>query len=160
MARVTLDLPAELPFSCEMQVRVTDLNYADHLANDKVLALMHEARAQYFLDLGYTEMDAEGASFIMSDCVIVFKSEGFFNQKLICEVGGHDFSRVAFDLCYRFVHVDAETGERGKLLAEAKTGMVCFDYSERKVKSIPHKLRIRLGDTSLSETSIAQTENQ
>jgi acyl-CoA thioesterase FadM len=94
----------------------------------------------------------------MSDCAIVYKSEGFFNQKLICEVGGSDFSRVAFDLYYRFVHVDAETGERGKILAEAKTGMVCFDYSVKKVKSIPHRLRARLGDTSLPETATTQTE--
>jgi acyl-CoA thioesterase FadM len=146
MARVTLSLPEDLPFACELQVRITDLNYANHLANDKVLALMHEARARYFLDLGYGELDADGAAFIMSDVVIVFKSEGFFNQRLRCEVGCADFSRAGFDLCYRFTHLDPKTGAPGKLLAEAKTGMVCYDYSERKVKSIPVQVRAKLGD--------------
>ncbi|MEM7037080.1 MAG: thioesterase family protein [Bacteroidota bacterium] len=140
VARIQLEIPDTLPFSCRLPIRVTDLNYAVHLANDKVLSMMHEARAQFFISHGYTEMKAEGASFIMSDTAIVYKSEGFYGQTLRCEVGAGDFSRVAFDLYYRFV-IEGEE----KVLAEAKTGMVCFDYEKRKVRSLPEALKRKLG---------------
>lgn len=135
MPRIKLSLPPFLPFSCKLPIRITDINWGGHLANDKLLGLVHEARAQFFVYLGYTEQDAEGSSFIMGDCAIVYLSEGFYGQTLTCEVGVGDFSRVSFDIYYRFT-VDGD----GRALAEAKTGLVCFDYATRKVKSIPPKL--------------------
>lgn len=104
---------------------------------------MHEARAQFFASFGYAEDDAEGTSFIMGDCAIVYKAEGFYGQVLRCEVGAGDYSRAAFDIYYRFVIVGED-----KVLAEAKTGLVCFDYATRKVQPVPTALRERLGDVT------------
>lgn len=143
MARIQLDIPAELPFSCKLRVRITDLNYGGHLGNDKILTLMHEARALFFVHYGYTEMSAEGASFIMGDCGIVFKSEGHFNQDLICEVGVGEYTRVAMDMYYRL-----RDAESGKVVAEGKTSLINFDYDRGKVRSLPSQLRERLGDAS------------
>lgn len=145
MARIQLSLPAELPFACELTIRVTDLNYGAHLGNDRLLGLIHEARYQYFEHYGYTELQAEGVSFIMGDCAIVYIKEGFHGQRLRCEVGVGDYARSSFDVFYRFTLV--ETGER---FAEAKTGLVCFDYDTRKVKRVPEALRARLGDAFLT----------
>ncbi|MEM0999479.1 MAG: thioesterase family protein [Bacteroidota bacterium] len=147
MARVKLELPGTLPFSCKLRVRITDLNYAGHLGNDKVLSLIHEARAQYFVHYGYTELSAEGIGFIMSDCVIVFKSEGHFNQELTGEVGAGDFARASLDLYYRL-----RDAASGKIVAEAKTGMVAYDYERAKVVSIPLALKARLGNALHPET--------
>jgi acyl-CoA thioester hydrolase len=147
MPRIKLQLPAHLPFQCSLPIRITDLNYGRHLGNDKLLSLMHEARAQFFASFGYAEDDAEGTSFIMGDCVILYKAEGFYGQVLRCEVGAGDYSRAAFDIYYRFVIVGEE-----KVLAEAKTGLVCFDYSSRKVQPVPAALRARLGDVTAAAT--------
>lgn len=141
MPRIKLQLPAHLPFQCSLPIRITDLNYGRHLGNDKLLSLMHEARAQFFTSFGYAEDAAEGTSFIMGDCAILYKNEGFYGQVLRCEVGAGDYTRASFDIYYRFV-IEGE----GKLLAEAKTGMVCFDYGTRKVRPVPDALRLRLGD--------------
>ncbi len=146
MPRLKLSIPNSLPFSCELPIRITDLNYGRHLGNDKVLSLMHEARAQFFASFGYAEDAAEGTSFIMGDCAILYKSEGFYGQVLRCEVGAGDYTRAAFDIYYRFVIVGEE-----RLLAEAKTGLVCFDYATRKVQSVPVALRARLGDALAME---------
>ena len=43
-----------------------------------------------------------------------------------------------------------------RLLAEAKTGLVCFDYTTRKVQSVPEALRLRLGDALATPTSLNQ----
>ncbi len=141
MARIKLEIPQSLPFACQMPIRVTDLNYADHLANDKLLGLMHEARCRYLAHYGYTELNTEGVSFIMGDVAISFKHEGFQGQLLEIQVGVGDYTRVAFDMYYRIVIL-----ESGKTLAEAKTGLICFDYDSRKVRSVPTALRETLGD--------------
>lgn len=145
MARIKLSIPHDLPFQCSLPIRITDLNYGRHLGNDKVLSLMHEARAQYFESFGYKEDDAEGTSFIMGDCAIMYKAEGFYGQTLRCEVGAGDYTSVAFDIYYRFF-IEGED----KLLAEAKTGLVCFNYDNRKVESVPEALKLALGDVTAS----------
>lgn len=153
MARIKLSLPPQLPFTCTLPIRITDLNYGAHLGNDKLLSLMHEARVQYFAHHGYTEVNAEGTSFIMGDCAIVYIREGFYGQTLRCELGAGDYTRVSFDLFYRFVIEGTE-----EVLAEAKTGLVCFDYDTHKVKSVPQTLRDRLGDATAQAQPEAQAE--
>jgi acyl-CoA thioester hydrolase len=150
MARIKLSLPEVFPFACELTIRVTDLNYGAHLGNDRLLGLIHEARYQFFLHYGYTELAAEGTSFIMGDCAIVYIMEGFHGQRLRCEVGVGDYANSSFDVLYRFTL--AETGE---LFAEAKTGLVCFNYETRRVQRVPAALRARLGDVY----AIAATPN-
>lgn len=154
MARVKLEIPENLPFSCDLQVRITDLNYANHLANDKVLSLFHEARYQYFLYYGYTELKIEGNSLIMGDCVINFRTEGFYGDALRCEMGAGDYSRAGFDLYYRLIRIADNA-----IVAECKTGMVCFNYEQRKVESVPPRLKETLGDALLAELP-TQTSKQ
>lgn len=143
MARIKLEIPQNLPFECVIPIRITDLNYAGHLAHDKVLSLMHEARMRFFEQLGYTELAAEGTAFIMGDCAVTYKSEGFYGQKVRVKVGAGDFSRVSFDLFYQ-LKVEGAT----KLLAEAKTGLICFNYESQKVESVPEALKARLYNPS------------
>lgn len=141
MPRLKLSIPSGLPFTCVLPIRITDLNYGRHLGNDKLLSLIHEARAQFMTSFGYQEDAAEGTGFLMGDCAIVYKAEGFYGQVLRCEVGAGDYSRAAFDIYYRFTIQGEE-----KLLAEAKTGMVCYNYATKKVQAVPEALRLRLGD--------------
>lgn len=144
MGRIKLEIPADLPFVCQMTIRVTDLNYANHLANDRLLGMLHEARYQYFQHHGYSEMDIEGVGTIQGDCAIVFKQEGRYGQDILIYVGVGDYSRVSFDMFYRLVNK-----ESGKVIAEAKTGIICFDYHARQVKSVPDALKESFGDQTI-----------
>jgi acyl-CoA thioester hydrolase len=153
MPRLKLQLPTRLPFVCSLPIRITDLNYGAHLGNDKVLSLMHEARAQYFAHYGYAENNAEGTSFIMGDCAILYKAEGFYGQVLRCELGAGDYTRAGFDIYYRFTIAGEE-----KLLVEAKTALVCFNYDNRKVQAVPEALRLRLGDAWEASAAAPQAE--
>ena len=47
MPRLELKAREPYPFSCEMVVRTTDLNYGGHLGNDRLLSLVHEARVAF-----------------------------------------------------------------------------------------------------------------
>ncbi len=132
MPRIKLQLPQHFIFKTEITVRISDINYGNHLSNDVYLSYMHEARMQFFAHFGFSEMNLAGASVIMGDTAIVFKQECFYGDVLIIEVTAADFGARSFDLYYRFIK--KATNE---IACEAKTGMVCFNYNERKTVEVP-----------------------
>ncbi len=139
MARVKLKFPDEKPlFSTLIPVRVGDLNYGNHVGNDAVLSLIHEARMQFMHSHGYTELNIEGLGLIMADVMIAYKGESFYGDKLEIALFAEEITQCSFDLLYRIT-----TNRNGKNLdiAQAKTGMVCFDYGNRKIADIPEVLR-------------------
>ena len=136
MARIKLQLPEQFFFKTELTVRISDLNYGNHLSNDVFLSYMHEARMQFFAHFGYSEMNLAGSSVIMGDTAIIFKKECFYGDVLILEVTAADFGSRSFDLYYRFTKKGTN-----ELACEAKTGMVCFDYNEKKTVPVPEKFR-------------------
>ncbi|MDB5208955.1 MAG: thioesterase [Flavisolibacter sp.] len=132
MARIKVVLPQTFSFSTKIPIRITDLNYGAHVGNDTVLSLLHEARMQYLKNVGYTEFEFESVGLIMSDVAIEFKTEVFYGDIIEAFVTAGEFSKAGFDLYYKLLKADTD-----KIVAIAKTGMVCFDYVRRKVVSVP-----------------------
>jgi acyl-CoA thioester hydrolase len=141
MARIKIDVPGDFTFSTTIRVRITDLNYGGHVGNDTILSLMHEARMQFLSHFGYTELDFAGTGLIMSDVGIEYKHEVFYGDTIIASVKAGDFSKVSFDLYYKFEKRD---GEKNVLLAVGKTGMICFNYVSKKIASVPEEAKNRL----------------
>ncbi len=134
MGRIKLAIPEKFSFSCLIPVRITDINYGGHTGNDTILSLIHEARMQYLASFGYTEMNVAGAGLIMADVGIEFKKELFYGDQVIASVTAGDFSKIGFDLFYKL----EKTGPAGPLLvALAKTGMICYDYTKKKIIPVP-----------------------
>jgi acyl-CoA thioester hydrolase len=132
MARVKLELPESFPFSTEIKVRISDINYGGHLGNDALLSIIHEARVRFLESYGFTEADIDGVGIIMTDVVIVYKSEGFYGDVLKIDIAVTDFTKVGCDFVFRLVHK-----EKGNEIARAKTGVVFFDYEKHKVTAMP-----------------------
>jgi len=141
MPRVKLELPPIFHFSAVIPVRITDLNYGGHAGNDTILTFIHEARIQFLKSKGYSELDLGGAGLIMNDVMIEFKNEVFYGDVITASVAAGAFTKYGFDLFYNL-----ETTREGKtlLVAKAKTGMVCFDYQNRKIVSVPDEARVKL----------------
>lgn len=137
MARIKLDIPAILPFQTEIRVRITDLNYGNHLGNDRILAFVQEARVQWLDSLGLSELNAHGVGFLQVDSAIQYLAEGFYNDRIGIEVGTADWTQKSWDFVYRLTLPDREN----RPLALAKTGMVAFDYAARKVVRVPDDLK-------------------
>ena len=136
MARIKISLPATFSFTCTIPVRISDINYGGHAGNDAVLSLIHEARMQYLRHLGFTEMKFGGTGMIMTDVGIEFKAELFYGDVVIVQVAAGNISRVGFDLVYKLEKVmDGKTIP----VAFAKTGMICFDYTNKKIVAIPEE---------------------
>ena len=136
MARVKLDLPDRFDFSTEISIRIGDINYGGHLGNDAVLSLIHEARVRFLAEHGFTETNIDGPGLIMADAVVVYKSEAFHGETLSVEIAAGDFSRTGCDLFYRLSNT-----ETGREVALAKTGIVFFDYENRKAVKMPEKFK-------------------
>ena len=132
MPRVKITEPSSYLHKFNITVRVTDLNYGNHLANEKVLVYAQEARIDFLRSHKMSEIDFWGTSLIQGDAAVSYKNEGFLGDEICVEIGIDDISNSSFDFIYRMTN---ETTQ--KLLALVKTRMVCFDYSERKVTGVP-----------------------
>ena len=141
MPRIKIDLPESFIFSCEIPIRITDLNYGKHVGNDTILSLVHEARMQFLGQWGFTEMQFAGVSMIMSDVAIEFKSELFYGDVVTARVKAGEVSKIGFELLYK---LEKNSGEKRILVAIAKTGMICFDYERKKIVSVPNLARKKL----------------
>jgi acyl-CoA thioester hydrolase len=139
MPRVKVSLPESFGFTTALPVRITDLNYGAHLGNDALLSILHEARVQFLASLGATEFDpATQQGFILVDVAIEYKAEAFHSDVLTIELAANELSKYGFDIVY---HVK---NQLGKEIARAKTGMLCFDYNTRKLRTLPTELADRV----------------
>ena len=139
MGRIKIQLPEKFIFTTTLTVRIDDLNYGRHLANDRVLALAHEARIQFLKSLQYTELNLAGTGLIMSDAAISFKAEAFQGNELIIEIGVTDLSKFGFDLIYKITDKEAKHE-----VAIVKTGMICSNYEKKKMTLLPTEAKEKL----------------
>ena len=138
MPRVNIDFPGTQPlYVTSVPVRIGDVNYGGHLANDAVLSLAHEARMQALASAGFTELGCGGAGLIMADAAIAYKAEAFYGDVINISVFVEELSTRSFSLLYLL-----RTTRDGLTLdvAHVKTGMVSLDYSTRKIVAIPPAL--------------------
>ena len=132
--RIKIELPQQFSFTTKIAVRITDLNYGNHVGNDAFLALLHEARMRFLKHFGASELDFFGVSLIMRSAAIEFKAELFYADEVEIGVEAADFSASSFTLYYK---LQVLREEKIVLAAAAQTDMVCFDYNKRKVCGVP-----------------------
>ncbi len=132
MSRIKLEMPLNFEFSTKIPVRITDINYGNHLGNDALLSLIHEARVQYLDNFSLTEMDAGGCGIIMVDSVILYKSQILYGDTLTFDVSVEDVAATGCDFYYRAV-----SEKTSKIAALAKTGIVFYNYHEKKISPVP-----------------------
>lgn len=136
MPRAQLDLPKRFVFYTNIPLRVSDINYGGHLGHDSVLTLTHEARVRFLAKHELTEMDVYGAGLIISDAVIVYKSEAFLGEVVKIQLAISEFNKYGFDLVYKITEKKTK-----REIARVKTGMVFYDYKKRKVARVPPRFK-------------------
>ena len=139
MSRIKLTLPGKFSFTATIPVRITDLNYGNHVGNDAVLSIIHEARMQFLSHHGFAELDCAGVGLIMSDVGLEFKKEIFYGDVLSVNIAAVNFTSVGFDLYYQILN------KENLVTALAKTGMVCYDYEKKKIAQVPVVVKENLG---------------
>lgn len=146
MSRIKIDLPGTFSFTAIIPVRITDINYGNHVGNDAVLSIIHEARMQFLLKNGYTELNFDGVGLIMTDVGIEFKKEIFYGDTLEIKIAAADFTSAGFDLYYL---LEKQQGNNNVTVVIAKTGMVCYNYERKKITAVPATAKEKLMNVSV-----------
>jgi 4-hydroxybenzoyl-CoA thioesterase len=73
----------------------------------------------------------------------LYRAEAFYGEILRFDVSAVDFHRFGCDLVYRISNKDSveDSARRGKEVARAKTGIVFFNYAEKKMVEVSIKFR-------------------
>lgn len=141
MSRLKIELPEKILASVSIPVRITDINYGNHVGNNSIIEIIHEARVQFLNQHGFTELEVAGTALIMSELSVEFKNESFYNDVLEIKIFSGEMTRVAFELFYE---ISVNRNEQKIIIAHAKTGMVCYNYEIKKVRVVPAELRLIL----------------
>lgn len=136
MARIRINLPERFEYATEIPVRISDINFANHLGHEKILPLVHEVRVRFLNKHGYSELEIDGYGLIMAESAIVYKSEAFYGDILKIEIAANEFTKYGFDFVYKLTN--KKTDEE---VARAKTGFIFFNYEKRVKAEVPRKFK-------------------
>ncbi|MEZ4600545.1 MAG: thioesterase family protein [Syntrophotaleaceae bacterium] len=118
-------------FTLPYSVRISDINYGGHVSNAAVLSYFQDARIAYLKQLGsFSEMDIGGCGIILPEAGVRYKAEMFLGDQLDIGVRIDELRRSSFVMSYRIER-------NGEVTAEGTTGLVAFDYGQRKVQRLP-----------------------
>lgn len=138
MARLKIQLPKKFLTSVSIPVRITDINYGNHVGNSAIVEIIHEARVQFLKENNFTELEVAGTSLIMSELQVEYKNESFYKDVLQIDLYCGEISKVAFEIFYK---ISTKRNHQEIIIAFAKTGLVCYDYGIKKVSTIPEELK-------------------
>ena len=138
MERIKINIPTNFNFSTIIKIRITDLNYGGHVGNDSFLSLIHEAREQFLNHFGYSELKIENVSLIMADAAVEFKKELNYSDEIKISVAANNFDKYGFDIFYK---LEVVKDDNLLLAGKAKTGMLCYDYENKKLMPVHRKLK-------------------
>jgi YbgC/YbaW family acyl-CoA thioester hydrolase len=138
MPRLKIDLPAKKLVTVSIPVRITDINYGNHVGNNSIVEIIHEARVQFLQTHGFIELNVAGTALIMSELLVEYKNESFYGDVLEVDLFIGEITRVSFELFYQ---ISTKRKEKKITIALAKTGMVSYNYETKKVTAVPEELR-------------------
>jgi len=136
MSRIKLKPLSHYPFSTEIKVRITDLNYGGHLGNDSLLSLIHEARVAFLNEHGFSELNCGGVATTMIDAALVYQGQAFAGDVLKFDAAAGEAGRSGIRFFFRVTRASD-----GEPIALAETGLVCFDYKAQKILPLPEEVK-------------------
>ena len=113
-----------------LDVRVGDLNYGGHLAHDRLITLLHQARCDFLTACKASERDCFGVALIMRRITVEYLAEAFLGDRLEIVIAVEEIRATGFLLAYR-------VRREKTMVATATTLMVAFDYGRRRVVRLP-----------------------
>ncbi len=133
MPRTKLEIPNSFIFECKLPVLISHINYGNHLGNDSLLSIIHEARIQFLNSVGFSEIDiGSGTGLILTEAILLFKNQAFHKDILKIQIAISGQTRMSFDILYLVTRTSDN-----KEIARVKTSMLAFDYKANKISVLP-----------------------
>ncbi len=111
-----------------------DIDAMGHLNNVAYLRYLEWARSKYWLPMRGSD-DFWKIDFVVARAEIDYRSSAHMGEVLELELHVSRKGSSSFDFTYRI------TGEDGRLVAEAKTTQVCYDWGARGPKPLSAERR-------------------
>jgi acyl-CoA thioester hydrolase len=118
------------------RVRFRDLDAKGHVNNAVFLTYIESARVAFLQHLG-AAATLEDMSFIVARIEIDFRAPVAFGEEVAVSVRASRFGEKSFDLDYE-LRVD------GRVVAQAKSVLVGYDYGSGETVAIPEEWREKL----------------
>lgn len=134
MSQFTVPSIERILFSTSIPVKISDINYGNHLGHDALISLLHEARVRFLKQHGFTELNINGTGILVTTLLVNYLGEAFYGDELMIEIGIGETTRISTELLYTICKKN--TSEK---IAQALTTLTFFDYSKRKVARIPQE---------------------
>lgn len=123
---------AKEKFYIDQEVRVTDLNYGQHLGVTQLHGMSHNARCACLRDIGLTESDIGGVGIIVSESNIKLAKESYLGDMLRFIVDFEIISRTQLKCVVSVINRNSNEN-----VASIEDKIICFDYSRKRPSSIP-----------------------
>lgn len=117
-------------FSIPLTVRVSDLNYGNHVGYQNFFSFFQEARIAYLAQFGFSELDIGGCSIIVTEANCKYKRELHLNDAISVACAVRQLKSKMFVMDYK---ITAE----GSICAQGFTKVMCFDYKTKSVGRVP-----------------------
>ena len=140
--------PQPYIYNTKITIQIGDINYGGHVGNERYLLFAQETRMRFLKTLNYSEMHFGPYGLILAEAGLEYLAELFQGDEITISIAIDNITRASFDCYYS---IEKNQGEKTIVAAYIKTNMICYDYAERKVKSIPEDIRQKL--TELNHTS-------
>jgi len=124
------------PFTTTYTISISDINYGNHMGNDRFLSLAHEVRLRYLSSLGQSELDFYGTQLILSEAHLKFKRQVYHGDELNISVKVTEKKQVSFTISYTVTRLNKESSD-SELVATITTKMACFDYANQTLTKLP-----------------------
>ncbi|HBQ20753.1 MAG: hypothetical protein A2Z91_08215 [Deltaproteobacteria bacterium GWA2_38_16] len=125
-----------------LTIRFFDVDAMGHTNNAVYFTYFEEARMSYFMALGFTQKKfLEECPFILANASCDYKSPSYMGDILDIYTGVTQLKNASFVMEY-----EMKTRKDQRLVAQAKTILVTFDYKAQKVIPIPKELKQQIQD--------------
>jgi acyl-CoA thioester hydrolase len=119
----------------DVQLRFSDTDALGHVNNAVYLSYLEVARIAYLRDV-LNAVETKQFGVILARVEIDYKSPAFHHETLVVGIKVIELGGASMKMEYR-----VEEKKTGRLVAQAKTVLVGYDYAENRVKRWPDELR-------------------
>lgn len=129
-----IDAKADLTpiFSEVLSVRMSDLNYANHLDFSSLVKMMGDVRALFFKRNGFDEFNIDGCGIITTDVHVTYKTECYLDDELDFKITVTRTGKIKINLNYLIVNF-----KKGIEVATGIITLAFYNYERKKPVQIP-----------------------
>ena len=117
-------------FSIPLRVRVSDLNYGNHVGYQNYFSFFQEARIAYLKQVGFSELDLGDCGIIVAEANCKYKRELYLNDAITVTCAVTKLKSKLFTMDYVILKDDANC-------AQGYTKNLCYDYQRKSITSLP-----------------------